>query len=77
MEGIRPDTAKGRPVINFVSLILRCTVSEMLREGKSREPVRTAFQLLDNTYAVGCREKWRVLEITKRNRTLIELFDVR
>lgn len=72
-----PMTAKGRLVIKFVSLILWCTVSKMLREGESREPVRTALQSLDNIYAVGCGEQWRVLEITKRNRNLMELFGVR
>ena len=72
-----PMTTKGRLVIKFVSLILWCTVSKMLREGESREPVRTALQSLDSIYAVGCREQWRVLEITKRNRNLMELFGVR
>jgi len=72
-----PMTAKGRLVIKFVSLILWCTVSKMLREGNSGEPVRTALQSLDNIYAVGRGEQWRVLEITKRNRNLMGLFDVK
>ncbi|MDR1404923.1 MAG: hypothetical protein LBJ20_05110, partial [Candidatus Methanoplasma sp.] len=35
-------------------------------------PVRTALQSMDNILAVGCGEQWRILEITKRNRTLME-----
>ena len=70
-------TAKGRLVIKFVALILWCTVSRMLRENKSNEPVRTALQSLDNIYAVGRMDEWKFLEITKRNRNLMEMFGVK
>jgi hypothetical protein len=72
-----PITAKGRLVIKFVALILWCTMSKMLRDGKSNEPVRTALQSMDNILAVGCADEWKVLEITKRNRKLMELFDMK
>ena len=48
----------------------------MLRENKSNKPVRTALQSLDNIYVVGCMDEWKILEITKRNRNLMETFDV-
>jgi transposase len=72
-----PITAKGRLVIKFVALILWCTMSKMLREGGNDEPVRTALQSMDNILAVGCADEWKVLEITKRNRKLMEMFYVR
>jgi len=72
-----PITAKGRLVIKFVALILWCTMSKMLREGGNDEPVRTALQSMDNILAVGCADEWKVLEITKRNRKLMEMFYVK
>lgn len=72
-----PMTAKGRLVIKFVALILWCTIAKILRENKSNEPVRTVLQSMDNILAVGCGEKWKVLEITKRNRNLMEMFGVK
>ncbi|MEA4977407.1 MAG: hypothetical protein VB016_02475 [Methanomassiliicoccaceae archaeon] len=72
-----PITAKGRLAIKFVALIVWCTTSRMLREGNSNEPARAALQSLDNVYAVGCGEQWKILEVTKRNRKLMELFDVK
>ena len=72
-----PVTAKGRLAIKFVALIIWCTISKMLRDGKSNEPVRTALQSLDNILAVGCRDQWKILEVTKRNRKLMELFGVK
>ena len=32
---------------------------------------------MDNTYAVGCMDEWKILEITKRNRNLMEMFGVK
>jgi hypothetical protein len=72
-----PATAKGRLVIKFASLILWCTISKMLRNANSSEPVRTSLQSLDNIHAVGYGDRWRILEITKRNRKLMELFGVK
>lgn len=72
-----PMTAKGRLVIKFVALILWCTIAKILRENKSNEPVRTVLQSMDNILAVGCGEKWKVLEITKRNRNLMEMFGLK
>jgi transposase len=67
-----PMTAKGRLILKFVALIIWCTIAKMLRNMKNKEPVRTALQSMDNILAVGCKEEWRVLEITKRNRNLME-----
>jgi len=50
---------------------------KMLRDGKNNEPVRTASQSMDNIFTVGCADEWKILEITKRNWKLMELFGVK
>ena len=71
-----PETARGRLIIKFVALILWCTVSAELRKEKKPEPVRTVLQSLDNILAVGSGDRWRVLEITKKNRTAMTSFGI-
>ena len=59
-----------------MALILWCTVSAELRKEKKPEPVRTVLQSLDNILAVGSGDRWRVLEITKKNRTAMTSFGI-
>ena len=72
-----PETAWGRLVIKFVALILWCTIAAELRKEKKPEPVRTVLQSLDNILAVGSKDRWRVLDITKKNRTVMSSFGIR
>jgi hypothetical protein len=71
-----PETARGRLVIKFVSLILWCTIAARLREQKKPEPVRSVIQSLDNILTVGSKDRWRVLEMTKKNRTVMGMFEI-
>lgn len=70
------ETARGRLVIKFVALILWCTMAAELRKEKRPEPVRTVLQSLDDILAVGSKDRWRVLEITKKNRTVMSSFGI-
>ena len=72
-----PETARGRLVIKFVALILWCTITAELRKEKKPEPVRTVLQSLDNIITVGSKDRWRVLDITKKNRTVMSSFGIR
>jgi transposase len=72
-----PETARGRLVIKFVSLILWCTIAAELRREKKPEPVRAVLQSLDNILAIGSGKRWRVLEITKKNRGLMDMFGIK
>ena len=72
-----PETARGRLVIKFVSLILWCTIAAELRKEKKPEPVRAMLQSLDNILAIGSGKRWRVLEITRKNRGLMDIFGIR
>lgn len=67
-----PQTAKGRLLIKFIALILWCSISAMLRDTDCNEPVRTVLQSMDNILAIGRKDEWRVMEITKRNRTFMK-----
>lgn len=71
-----PETDRGRLVIKFVSLILWCTIAARLREQKKPEPVRSVIQSLDNILTVGSKDRWRVLEMTKKNRTVMGMFEI-
>ena len=52
-------------------------MSAELRKEKKPEPVRTVLQSLDNILAVGSKDRWRVLEITKKNRTVMTSFGIK
>lgn len=71
-----PETARGRLAVKFVALILWCTIAAELRKEKRPEPVRTVLQSLDDILAVGSKDRWRVLEITKKNRTVMSSFGI-
>ena len=71
-----PETAGGRLVIGFVSLILWRAMAAELRERKKPEPVRSVMQSLDNILSIGSKDRWRVLGMTKRNRTTVGMFDI-
>lgn len=71
-----PETAGGRLVIGFVSLILWRAMAAELRERKKPEPVRSVMQSLDNILSIGSKDRWRVLGMTKKNRTTMGMFDI-
>ncbi len=66
-----PQTAKGRLLIKFVSLILWFTVLNGIKDTKDSMPVQTAIQTLDTTMAIGDGTTWRVTEMTAKSRRLL------
>jgi hypothetical protein len=72
-----PVSAKGRLLIKFVALILWCSFAAALRTDKKRVPVTSALQSLDNIVAVGSDGRWRLTEVTKRNRETFRLLGLR
>lgn len=67
-----PVSARGRLFIKFVSLMLWCEASRLLRSSKSGMTVAATLQSLDNIMAVGVGDKWRITELTKKNRVALE-----
>ena len=47
-----------------------------LREQKKSEPVRSVIQFLDNILAVGFEDRWRVLDVIKKNRAAMGSFGI-
>jgi hypothetical protein len=47
-----------------------------LRKLKKPEPVRSVVKSLKNILAVGSKDRWRMLEVTKRNRAAIDSFGI-
>ncbi|HSV42028.1 MAG TPA: IS1634 family transposase, partial [Methanomassiliicoccales archaeon] len=69
-----PTAARGRLFVKFVSLILWCEASRLLRSERDRTPVSAAIQSLDNIMAVGIGETWRITEVTRKNRERLKAF---
>lgn len=69
-----PTAARGRLFVKFVSLILWCEASRLLRSERDRTPVSATVQSLDNIMAVGAGDTWRLTEVTKKNRARLKAF---
>jgi len=69
-----PKAARGRLFVKFVSLILWCEASRLLRSERDRTPVSAALQSLDNIMAVGVGDNWRITEVTRANRGRLKAF---
>ena len=72
-----PVSAKGRLLIKFVALILWCSVEAILRTAEKRIPVTAAIQSLDNIMAAKIGNVWRLTEVTKKNRDMLNLLELR
>lgn len=71
---VDPVSARGRLFIKFVSLILWCEASRLLRSSKNNMAVTAALQSLDNLMAIGVGDEWRLTEVTKKNRRHLMAF---
>lgn len=71
-----PQTAKGRLLVKFVSLILWFTVMDRIRGLKDRMTVQSALQTLDTVMAIGDGTRWRVTEMTAKSRRLLDVLGV-
>jgi len=69
-----PTAARGRLFVKFVSLILWCEASRLLRSERDRTPVSATLQSLDNIMAVGVGDAWRITEVTRKNRGRLKAF---
>jgi len=64
--------ARGRLAIKFYALILWTAAGKRLRDAGIDRPVAEVLQSLDNICAVGKDGRWRVTEVTRKNRMALE-----
>lgn len=71
-----PQTARGRLLVKFVSLILWSTVLDLTRNLKDRMTVQTVIQTLDTIMAIGDGTRWRVTEMSAKSRRIMDILGV-
>ena len=71
-----PVTADGREFLRFVSLILKCTLTRMMRNGGSRDPPEAVLNCMGSIVAMGRGDEWVVKNVCRWHRDTFRMLGI-